>query len=36
MVDMDIAAYLQITRDQVIHQRQSARRRLARRMQMFQ
>jgi hypothetical protein len=36
MVDMDIAGHLHITRDQVIHQRQSARRRLARRMQLFQ
>jgi hypothetical protein len=36
LVDMEIASYLNITRDQVIHQRQSARRRLARRMQQFQ
>lgn len=36
LVDMEIARYLSITRDQVIHQRQSARRRLARRMQLFQ
>jgi hypothetical protein len=36
LVDTEIAGYLQITRDQVIHQRQSARRRLARRMQLFQ
>jgi hypothetical protein len=34
--DMAIARHLGITRDQVIHQRQSARRRLARRMQRFQ
>lgn len=35
LVDMEIAGHLHITRDQVIHQRQSARRRLARRIQMF-
>ena len=34
--DMEIAKHLGITRDQVIHQRQSARRRLARRLQRFQ
>jgi RNA polymerase sigma factor (sigma-70 family) len=34
--DLEIAKLLSITRDQVIHQRQSARRRLARRMQLFQ
>lgn len=33
--DMSIAAYLGVTREQVIHQRQSARRRLARRMKEF-